>query len=110
MNNQKITGIVVGIFIALVAFGVLGFVYAQQSEDKISNNPMGFVDANNNGICDHMESGDCPMLNGGSCPMNCPMMNKFGFVDANNDGICDNMEFGNCPMMNNQATCPMMSK
>jgi hypothetical protein len=105
MNNRRIIGIVFGIFIVLIMFGIFGFVYAQQSENKTNNNPikeMGFVDANNNGICDHMESGDCPMLHNQTCPMmkqgNCPMMH--------NQASCPM----NCPMMKNMASCPMMNK
>jgi hypothetical protein len=104
--NQKIIGIIVGVVIALVVIGALGFVYAQQTGNKTNNNPVkgtNFVDVDNDGVCDNAQSGTCPNKNKGN-----------GFVDENNDGVCDNA--GNCPMHNSnkgcsgKEACPMKNK
>ncbi|OGJ22042.1 hypothetical protein A3K73_08515 [Candidatus Pacearchaeota archaeon RBG_13_36_9] len=86
--NQKIIGIIVGIFIALVVIGAIGFVYAQQSEVKTNTTLVkgtGFVDANNDCICDnaancpmHSAEGRCHQTSGcsmhkqGGCPRHAP--------------------------------------
>jgi len=93
--NQKIMGIIAGIFVALVVMGAIGFVYAQQTAADNSNvvaKGTSFVDADNDGVCDHAQSGDCPYKNQAN-----------GFVDANNDGVCDNA--ANCPMHNSNGGC-----
>jgi hypothetical protein len=114
--NQKIIGIIAGIFVAIIVLGAIGFVYAQQSGNKTNNSFVkgaGFVDTNNDGVCDNAAS--CPNHNANStqgCQGNKQSGEKGkGFVDANNNGICDHMESGEVGQGNHDpANCPMRNK
>ena len=86
--NQKILGIVAGVFITLIVLGGFAFVNAQGYVDKTSK----YIDEDSNGICDYAQSGECPYKG-----------QSAGFIDSNGDGVCDNM--ANCPMHQNKGGC-----
>ena len=86
--NQKILGIVAGVFITLIVLGGFAFVNAQGAVDKTSK----YTDKDNDGVCDYAQSGECPYKG-----------QSAGFIDTDGDGVCDNM--ANCPMHQNKGGC-----